>query len=69
MHIKFTCSYKLNIYNNYSKSYTKTHSNLASWREEAFGALTLLRLLVGILLPPVIVTPHVMETLIKVIRK
>jgi hypothetical protein len=69
MHIKFTCSYKLNIYNNYSKSYIKTHSNLARWREEAFGAFTLLCLLVGLLLPLVLVTPHVIETLIKVIRK
>jgi hypothetical protein len=50
MHIKFTYSHKLNIYNIYSKSYTKTHSKLASRREEAFGALALLRLLAGLLL-------------------
>jgi hypothetical protein len=64
MHIKFTCLHKLNIYNIY-KSYTKTHSKLASKREEAFGALALLRLLVsillrllaGILLPPVLLLP------------
>jgi hypothetical protein len=37
MHIKFTCSYKFNIYNIYSKSYTKSHSKLASRMEEAFG--------------------------------
>jgi hypothetical protein len=54
LHIKFTCSYKLNIYNIYSKSYTKTHSKLASKREEAFRALALLRLLAGLLLPPVL---------------
>jgi hypothetical protein len=54
MHIKFTCSHKLNIYNIYSKSYTKTHSKLASRREEAFGALALLCLLAGLLLPPVL---------------
>jgi hypothetical protein len=54
MHIKFTCSHKLNIYNIYSKSYTKTHSKLASRREEAFGALTLLRLLAGLFLPSVL---------------
>jgi hypothetical protein len=54
MHIKFTCSHKLNIYNIYSKSYTKTQSKLASRREEAFGALTLLRLLAGLLLPSVL---------------
>jgi hypothetical protein len=53
MHIKFTCSHKLNIYNIY-KSYTKTHSKLASRREEAFGALALLHLLVGLLLPLVL---------------
>jgi hypothetical protein len=50
MHIKFTYSHKLNIYNIYSKSYTKTHSKLASRREEAFGALALLRLLASLLL-------------------
>jgi hypothetical protein len=65
MHIKFTCLHKLNIYNIYSKSYTKTHSKLASSWEEAFGALFLLRLLmgillcllVGLLLPPVSLLP------------
>jgi hypothetical protein len=50
MHIKFTCLHKLNIYNIYSKSYTKTHSKLATRREDAFGALALLHLLEGILL-------------------
>jgi hypothetical protein len=50
MHIKFTCSHKLNIYNIYSKSYTKTHSKLASRREEAFGVLLLLHLFAGLLL-------------------
>jgi hypothetical protein len=50
LHIKFTCSQKLNIYNIYSKSYTKTHLKLASRREEDFEALALLRLLAGILL-------------------
>jgi hypothetical protein len=50
MHIKFIYLHKLNIYNIYSKLYTKTHSNLASRRKEAFGALALLRLLAGILL-------------------
>jgi hypothetical protein len=50
MHIKFTCLHKLNIYNVYSKSYSKTHSKLASKREDVFGALALLRLLAGILL-------------------
>jgi hypothetical protein len=54
MHIKFTCSHKLNIYNNYIKSYTKTHSKLANRREEAFEALAFLHLLVGLLLPPVL---------------
>jgi hypothetical protein len=54
MHIKFTYSHKLNIYNIYSNSYTKTYSKLASKREEAFGALALLRLSVGLLLPPVL---------------
>jgi hypothetical protein len=49
-HIKFTCSHKLNIYNIYCKSSTKTHSKLANRMEEAFGALTLLRLLADILL-------------------
>jgi hypothetical protein len=52
MHIKFTYSHKLNIYNIYSKSYTKTHSKLPSRREEAFKGLALLHLLVGLLLPP-----------------
>jgi hypothetical protein len=56
MHIKFTCSHKLNIYNIYNKSYTKIHSKLASRREEAFGALALLHLLVG-LFPPVLLLP------------
>jgi hypothetical protein len=56
MHIKFTCPHKLNIYNIYSKSYTKTYSKLASRREEAFGTLTL-RLLVGLLVPPVLLPP------------
>jgi hypothetical protein len=37
MHIKFTCSHKFNIYNIYSKSYTKSHSKLASRWEEAVG--------------------------------
>jgi hypothetical protein len=41
IHIKFTCSHKLNIYNIYNKSYTKTHSKLA---------LALLRLLADLLL-------------------
>ena len=62
MHIKFTCSHKLNIYNIYSKSYTKTHSKLPSRREEAFEALALhhlltcilLCLLAGLLLPSVL---------------
>jgi hypothetical protein len=49
IHIKFNCWHKLNIYNIYIKSYTKTHSKLASRREETFGALALLRLLTGIL--------------------
>jgi hypothetical protein len=57
MHIKFTCSHKLNIYNIYSKSYTKTHSKLASKREEAFGTLALLCLHAGLLLPPVLLLP------------
>jgi hypothetical protein len=48
IHIKFTCSHKLNIYNIYSKSYTKTHSKLA---------LALLRLLAGLLFPPVLLLP------------
>jgi hypothetical protein len=50
--------HKLNIYNIYSKSsYTKTYSKLASKREDAFGALALLRLLAGLLLPPVLLLP------------
>jgi hypothetical protein len=53
-YIKFTYSHKLNIYNIYSKSYTKSHWKLASRREGAFGALALLCLLVGLLLPPVL---------------
>jgi hypothetical protein len=51
---KFTCSHKLNIYNIYSKSYTKTHSKLAIKREEVFGALALLLLRAGLLLPLVL---------------
>jgi hypothetical protein len=51
MHIKFTYSHNLKIYNIYSKSYTKTHSKLASKREEAFGALVLLLPPVLLLLP------------------
>jgi hypothetical protein len=44
----------LNIYNIYNKSsYTKTYSKLVSRREEAFRALALLRLLMGLLFPPV----------------
>jgi hypothetical protein len=54
MHIKFTCAHKLNIYNVCCKSYTKTHSKLASRREDAFVALALLRLLAGLLLPSVL---------------
>jgi hypothetical protein len=50
MHIKFTCSHKINIYNIYNKSYTKIHSKLASKRKETFGALALLHLLAGLLL-------------------
>jgi hypothetical protein len=50
MHIKFTCSHKLNIYNIYSKYNTKTYSKLSSRREEAFGALALFCLHAGILL-------------------
>jgi hypothetical protein len=57
MYIKFTCSHKLKIYDNYSKSYTKTHAKLARRREEASGALALLRLLAGLLLPPVLFLP------------
>jgi hypothetical protein len=37
MHIKFTCSHKFNIYNIYSKLYTKSHLKLASRSEEVFG--------------------------------
>jgi hypothetical protein len=48
MHIKFTCSYKLNIYNIYSKSYTKIHSKLA---------LFLLRLFAGLLSPVIFFLP------------
>jgi hypothetical protein len=62
MHIKFTCLHKLNIYNIYSKSYTKTHSKLASSWEDAFGALFLLCLLVGLLLPPVSLLPSSIDT-------
>jgi hypothetical protein len=51
MHIKLTCLHKLNIYNIYNNSYTKTHSKLASRRKEPFGALALL-LLPLVLLPP-----------------
>jgi hypothetical protein len=54
IYTKFTSSYKLNIYNIYNKSYTKTQSKLASRREEVFVALALLRLLAGLLLHPVI---------------
>jgi hypothetical protein len=54
MHIKFTYSRKLNIYNIYVKSYPKTHLKLASRREETFGAFALLCLLAGLLLPPVL---------------
>jgi hypothetical protein len=50
MHIKFTYWHKLNMYNIYNKSYTKTHLKLASRRKEAFRALALPRLLVGLLL-------------------
>jgi hypothetical protein len=67
MYVKFTCSHKLNIYNIYNKSYTKTHSKLASRREEAIGALALLRLLAGFLLhllagfllPPVLLSSSI----------
>jgi hypothetical protein len=64
---KFTCLHKLNIYNIYSKSsYTKIYSKLASRRKEVFGALALLRLLAGLLLPSVLLlTPRVTESLIK----